>query len=776
MKRKISIITLIAMLLCMIPSMAFAESTQSEMSWEKDSYSSQTNRQGGAYIRNVVDVNECEIKFTSSNQEVIPDDLLAYETEEKNSSVFLMFIGISEGQTDITATVKSKDGSVATVTTSVTVTSTEPKPISSSMNVAFGESLRFEDACGGALSDYVKQHPELKMVLDTDTVTKYVDIDLDKRTVTGRKGGLEKVSMSYEKYPSVKWSIVLSCKDNGLYYGGKYGDSYDVGEKINEPMEWNSSEKGSEIQLKAYYGNGASMDATRRASYASSNTDVATIPQKGKGLVTVKKNGIVRIDAYNNAVIPKNKIGSATIIVTGCEETSDPDSGWVAVPEGEFTGTGENLTKVSLGNHKFEKQSFNDANIEASVSQEIKSGDVKFDIRVSTSNAKGYTVSDEMLAEWMAEMLKRTNICDVAEDGATGDIVAAYGDGYTSEPSSWTHDGSGSVNNGSVLTYSITVDKGRLKKGRKYQLVLGSEITAYVNDIALGDLQKSNIGESSVADTIGGEDAIFAFLTVSPAKNVVLDQSELTLKPGGKAVLVATMNEGLTTQYDDSIAWSSSDESVVTVDDNGSITALKPGTAEIRATAVDGKVEAKCSVTVSPVAASKITLSAKKVKLAAGQSKTVKATVAPADTTDKTVKWTTSSRKVATVSSKGTIKAVAPGKTTVTAKTTNGKTAKVTVRVSPVKTSISVKAGKKSATVKYRKVKGATKYQIYRAKSKNGTYKRIVTRSASKCGTYKDTKLKGKKTYWYKVRSYKLVGNEKIYSDFSAPKKVTTKR
>ena len=150
MKRKISIITLIAMLLCMIPSMAFAESTQSEMSWEKDSYSSQTNRQGGAYIRNVVDVNECEIKFTSSNQEVIPDDLLAYETEEKNSSVFLMFIGISEGQTDITATVKSKDGSVATVTTSVTVTSTEPKPISSSMNVAVGESLRFEDACGGA--------------------------------------------------------------------------------------------------------------------------------------------------------------------------------------------------------------------------------------------------------------------------------------------------------------------------------------------------------------------------------------------------------------------------------------------------------------------------------------------------------------------------------------------------------------------------------------------------------------------------------------------------
>ena len=204
---------------------------------------------------------------------------------------------------------------------------------------------------------------------------------------------------------------------------------------------------------------------------------------------------------------------------------------------------------------------------------------------------------------------------------------------------------------------------------------------------------------------------------------------------------------------------------------------MKTGTAYIIASsAADSKVEARCKVTVKPVLASKITLSTNKVKLAAGKSKTVKATVAPADTADKTVKWNTSNKKVAKVSSKGTIKAVAPGKATVTAKTTNGRTAKVTVRVSPVKTSISVKAGKKTATVKYKKVKGATKYQIYRATSKNGTYKRIVTRNASKSGTYKDTKLKGKKTYWYKVRSYKLVGDDQILSDFSAPKKVTVKK
>ena len=52
----------------------------------------------------------------------------------------------------------------------------------------------------------------------------------------------------------------------------------------------------------------------------------------------------------------------------------------------------------------------------------------------------------------------------------------------------------------------------------------------------------------------------------------------------------------------------------------------------------------------------------------------------------------------------------------------------------------------------------------------------MATRSAAKSSTYKNTKLKAKKTYWYKVRSYKTAGNTKIYSEFSAVKKVKTKR
>lgn len=781
--KKIAILVVMIMIFCTLPiGTTAAENTlQPSLSWKKKTQSVKLNSLSSGYL-NYNDLDARDIMFSSSNKEVIPDDLIFIDTVEQSATnIRVCYIGIASGQTEITATGKTKTGETITSTITIKVSSKESN-WGGCWAVDIGKTSRVSDetACSASIYEIAK-FTDLEIISYETDEFKYVDFDPENNTLYGKKGGIENGTFGIKKYPTVKWDVELICNDDGIYLGGEVGNQFSVGEKVTEPILWNVKEKGKQVQLKVYYTDRdlllpSMADITdSNASYESNNTDVAVIERHGKGLVNIKKNGTAQIDAYDGSICAANRIASATIVVTGCEETSNPDAGWVAVPEGEFIGkTGNTSTTVSLGNYKFSKQSFNDANVEAFISQEIKSGDVKFDIKVTTSNAKNYSVTKEELAAYMEEILKRTNICTADEEGTTGDVVAAYKDGYTSDPSSWTHDGSGSFNNGSLMTYSITVDKDRLEKGRKYQLVLGSEINAFVDEDELKKLNGTSNGK--VTSGIGGRDAVFSFFTVSPAKNVVLDQTELTLKPNGEAKLIATMNDGLTTEADDSIAWSSSNESVVTVDDTGSITALKPGTAKIKATAVDGKVEAECTVTVKPVLASKITFSTKSVKLAAGQSKTVKATVAPADTTDKTVKWTTSSRKVATVSSKGTIKAVTPGKTTVTAKTTNGKAARVTVRVSPVKTSISVKAGKKSTTVKYKKVKGATKYQIYRAVSKNGTYKRVVTRSASKCATYKNTKLKAKKTYWYKVRSYKLVGNEKIYSDFSAPEKVTTKR
>ena len=92
-----------------------------------------------------------------------------------------------------------------------------------------------------------------------------------------------------------------------------------------------------------------------------------------------------------------------------------------------------------------------------------------------------------------------------------------------------------------------------------------------------------------------------------------------------------------------------------------------------------------------------VTLNKKKATLYAGLSLTLKATVKPSKAKT-TLTWTSSNKKVATVSKKGVVKALKKGTTTITVTTANGKkaTCKITVPAAPTKVTLN----KKSATLK----------------------------------------------------------------------------
>ena len=77
--------------------------------------------------------------------------------------------------------------------------------------------------------------------------------------------------------------------------------------------------------------------------------------------------------------------------------------------------------------------------------------------------------------------------------------------------------------------------------------------------------------------------------------SVNISKSALTLNPGKTATITASVNPANASNR--SIIWTSSDTSVATVS-NGKITAVKGGTAVIKATAGDGKSYASCTVTV----------------------------------------------------------------------------------------------------------------------------------------------------------------------------------
>ncbi|MCR5467984.1 MAG: fibronectin type III domain-containing protein [Lachnospiraceae bacterium] len=99
----------------------------------------------------------------------------------------------------------------------------------------------------------------------------------------------------------------------------------------------------------------------------------------------------------------------------------------------------------------------------------------------------------------------------------------------------------------------------------------------------------------------------------------------------------------------------------------------------------------------------------------------------------------------------------------------------VTAVTKPKKPSISVSAGAKKATVKWKKVSSATGYLVYRSTSKNGSYKKVKTITKNSTLKYVNKKLTSGKTYYYKVRSYKTIDGKKYYSSYSKVKKVKVK-
>ncbi|MBO6280855.1 MAG: Ig-like domain-containing protein [Bacilli bacterium] len=86
------------------------------------------------------------------------------------------------------------------------------------------------------------------------------------------------------------------------------------------------------------------------------------------------------------------------------------------------------------------------------------------------------------------------------------------------------------------------------------------------------------------------------------ATGVALNKSSTTIKYGGNETLIATVSPD--DADNKSVTWSSSDESVATVDEAGKVTAVSVGSAVITVTTEDGEFNAVCAVTVTESAIS----------------------------------------------------------------------------------------------------------------------------------------------------------------------------
>ena len=181
--------------------------------------------------------------------------------------------------------------------------------------------------------------------------------------------------------------------------------------------------------------------------------------------------------------------------------------------------------------------------------------------------------------------------------------------------------------------------------------------------------------------------------SIIPATALSLNKEDIKLYVGDAQTIKATITPSNTTSKN--IKWESSNPSVATVS-RGIIIALKEGTTTITASTNNGKkATAKVTVTKKVIEPYSISLDKTNATINVGGKVSLVPTITPNNASNKSVSWTTSDPKIATVSN-GLVTGISSGTATITVKTSNGKTATSKITVS--KETINVKSISLSST------------------------------------------------------------------------------
>lgn len=213
---------------------------------------------------------------------------------------------------------------------------------------------------------------------------------------------------------------------------------------------------------------------------------------------------------------------------------------------------------------------------------------------------------------------------------------------------------------------------------------------------------------------------------------------------GKKIKLTATVKVTPNKKANKKVTYKSSNKKIATVNSKGEVKGVKAGSTKITVTSKkNSKKKATIKVVVKKAAVKKVTISTKKATLAVGATKKLTAKVTPKKNVSNKIAWSSSNKKIASVTSKGVVKGVKEGTATITAKAADGSGKKATCKVT-------IGAGIKDITVPNdgvvrvsltsAKALTANNFVVQNKKTPNGTY------GASK-GIEKVISTDGGKTY-----------------------------
>ena len=185
-------------------------------------------------------------------------------------------------------------------------------------------------------------------------------------------------------------------------------------------------------------------------------------------------------------------------------------------------------------------------------------------------------------------------------------------------------------------------------------------------------LQPLGIGNTTI--TVTSEDGEYTaecdVVVRQCVESISLNMTSKVIYAGETINLVAVVNPS--DAYNKSIKWSSSNESVASVDDKGVVFAHKGGTATIFAKTTDGtNLTAQCLFTVNQHV-SYVSLNYSSINLCLQDTKQLEPIITPTEATDKSVSWSSSDYSIVSVNLNGVVKAISEGVATITVTANDG--------------------------------------------------------------------------------------------------------
>lgn len=228
------------------------------------------------------------------------------------------------------------------------------------------------------------------------------------------------------------------------------------------------------------------------------------------------------------------------------------------------------------------------------------------------------------------------------------------------------------------------------KKAKNKKIVWKSSKPSVVTVNAKGVVKAKKKGSANVTATVKGT-KIKAACKVSvgtPVQKITVKSKNISLEEGKTYSIKVTVAPKSATNK--GVTYKSSNTKAASVSAKGKVTAKKAGTAKVTVTAKDGSGK-KAVVTVKVTAKKKPAAAVTSVKVTVAKSaiqkgETVQATaqVLPATAPNKSVTWSSSNTAVATVDRTGKITGTGIGTAAISAKSANGKSGSVNIRVNPV--------------------------------------------------------------------------------------------